>query len=79
MFKKPDFVAEHELTIEIDKTQHGCTLAEPTPQFSCAVNIEKGATVDLNIWARGALRPKEAGVGPDKREFGFYVTGVTFE
>jgi len=79
VFKKPDFVAENELTIAIDKTQHRCTLAEPTTQFSCAVNIEKGATVELNIWARDALSPKEAGVGPDKREFGFYVSGVTFE
>jgi hypothetical protein len=25
------------------------------------------------------VSPKEAGVGPDKREFGFYVSGVTFE
>jgi hypothetical protein len=78
-FKKPDFVAENELTIEIDKTQHGCTLAEATTQFSCAVNIEKGATVELSIWARDALSPKAAGVGPDKREFGFHVTGITFE
>src|SRR5438552_10493851 len=79
VFKKPDFVAENELTIAIDKTQHRCTLAEPTTQFSCAVNIEKGATVELNIWARDALSPKEAGVGPDKRECGRYGAGATCE
>ena len=79
VFRKPDFLAENELTIEIDKTRHNCTLSEPTTQFSCAANIEKGATVELNIWARDALSPKAAGIGADKREFGFYVTGVTFE
>jgi len=78
-FKKPDFVAENELSIEIGANRYSCTLADPSTQFTSPVNIEKGTLIDVNIWAQNAISPKDAGIGADKREFGFHITGMTFE
>src|SRR5436309_1153666 len=65
--------------IEIGANRYSCTLADPSTQFTSPVNIEKGTLIDLNIWAQNAISPKDAGVGADKREFGFHITGMTFE